>query len=316
MFVPHWARLRRRHAAGGTDIDRITVFGRRTDRFARKIHLLPWRKKSWPPKLFSRSAMCRIRSSPPDGSQVAFVVSDAITGDKRTRHIWLYDKKIGAARQITFSEKSESSPRWSPNGKMLAFLSNRDEEQQIYILRIEGGEGAALTKGKAGVHSFGWSPDGQSIAFISPDPPSEEEEKKKKDKDDAHVVDREDKNARLRVVNVSTEEARALTPPTWGVRELDWLPDGQSIVVNGYRPARVRPAHRAYLRGRRKRRQNSRTARSPRPFRRSARFSRGRSALFRRQSRRWAGTARPARHRVTRRRGEKFDRRKPRSRSG
>jgi len=61
----------------------------------------------------------------PDGSRVAFVASDPLKGEKRIRHIWLYDKKSGTARQLTFSEKSESWPRWSPDGKKLAFLSNR-----------------------------------------------------------------------------------------------------------------------------------------------------------------------------------------------
>jgi len=47
----------------------------------------------------------------PDGSRVAFVVSDPLKGEKRIRHIWLYDKKSGTARQLTFSEKSETWPR-------------------------------------------------------------------------------------------------------------------------------------------------------------------------------------------------------------
>ena len=104
----------------------------------------------------------------PDGTRVAFVVGDAQTSEKRTRHIWLYDKRSNRARQLTYSDKSESSPRWSPDGKQLAFLSNRGEQQQIYVLRMEGGEAAAITKGKAGVELFAWAPDGQSIAYLSP----------------------------------------------------------------------------------------------------------------------------------------------------
>src|SRR5271167_2627998 len=67
----------------------------------------------------------------PDGTRVAMVVSDPFKGEKRTRHIWLYDKQRNTTRQLTFSEKSESSPRWSPDAKNLAFLSNRGDEQQI-----------------------------------------------------------------------------------------------------------------------------------------------------------------------------------------
>jgi Tol biopolymer transport system component len=70
----------------------------------------------------------------PDGSRVAFVVSDPLKSEKRIRHIWLYDQKSGTVRQLTYSEKSEISPRWSPDGKKLAFLSNRGgDEQQIYF---------------------------------------------------------------------------------------------------------------------------------------------------------------------------------------
>jgi Tol biopolymer transport system component len=117
----------------------------------------------------------------PDGARVAFVVSDPLKGEKRTRHIWLYDKSSNTARQFTYSEKSESSPRWSPDGKGLAFLSDRGgDEEQTFLLRSEFGEAAAVTSGKAGVTAFEWSPDGQAIAYLAPDPKSEAQEKKEK----------------------------------------------------------------------------------------------------------------------------------------
>ncbi|MGC2391070.1 MAG: hypothetical protein WA621_16875, partial [Candidatus Acidiferrum sp.] len=76
----------------------------------------------------------------PDGIRVAFVVTDPPKGVGRARHLWLYDEKSGVVRQITFSAKDESSPRWSPDGKQLAFLSNREDQQQIYLMRMDGGE--------------------------------------------------------------------------------------------------------------------------------------------------------------------------------
>lgn len=168
----------------------------------------------------------------PDGSRVAFVVSEPLKSEKRIRHIWLYDKKSGAVRQFTYSAKSESWPRWSPDGKKLAFLSNRGgDEQQIYVMSMMGGEAAPMTKGKTSVSAFAWSPDGQSIAYIAPDPKSEAEEKKVKDKDDARVVDKEDKQPRLRILDLAKKEEHAVTPATWKVKELKWMADGQSIVV-------------------------------------------------------------------------------------
>jgi len=168
----------------------------------------------------------------PDGQRVAFVVSEPQKNEKRIRHIWLYEKKSGAARQLTYSDKSEISPRWSPDGKKLAFLSNRGgDEQQIYILSMTAGEAAPVTKGKASVTAFDWAPDGQSIAYIAPDPKSEAEEKKIKDKDDARVVDKDDKQPRLRILDLAKKEEHAVTPAAWKIEEMKWMPDGQSIIV-------------------------------------------------------------------------------------
>ena len=175
----------------------------------------------------------------PDGTRVAFTVSDPWKTDKQTRHIWLYDVTGKQLHQLTFSQKSESSPRWSPDGKSLAFLSDREgDHQQIYLLRMEGGEASALTKGKAGVSAFSWSYDATAIAYLASDEKTEAEEKKEKNKDDARVVDKDEKHPRLRLVGLAKLENRALTDPSWEVKELDWLPDSQNIIIR----ATTRPA--------------------------------------------------------------------------
>jgi dipeptidyl aminopeptidase/acylaminoacyl peptidase len=168
----------------------------------------------------------------PDGVHVAFVVAEPPKSDRRPRHIWLYDKGSGNVRQFTFSAKDESFPRWSPDGKQIAFLSNRDGQQQIYVMRADAGEAAAVTKGKRSVHSFAWSPDSKQIAFLAPDAKSEAEEKKDKDKDDARVVDMKDKQSRLWLVTLATGETRALTDANWEMSELSWLKTGDRIVVS------------------------------------------------------------------------------------
>jgi dipeptidyl aminopeptidase/acylaminoacyl peptidase len=183
-----------------------------------------------------------------DGARLAFVVTEPAKGTARLRHIWIYDASSGVARQITFSGKSELAPRWSPRpsaslasaerpkagGSQLAFLSDREEgQQQIYLMSMSGGEGRAITKGKRSVKAFEWSPDGKSIAFLAPDAKTEEEEKKEKDKDDAKVLDKDDKHARLWIVDVATGETRALTKPNWNFDELAWLPIGNVVVVKG-----------------------------------------------------------------------------------
>src|SRR4029077_45217 len=86
-----------------------------------------------------------------DGNRLAFVVTEPAKGERRARHIWIYEKQSGALRQFTYSAKSDFWPRWSPDGKQLAFLSDRDEQQQVYAMHANGGEASALTKGKRGV---------------------------------------------------------------------------------------------------------------------------------------------------------------------
>ena len=169
----------------------------------------------------------------PDTTKLAFVLTESPKGTERLRHIWLWDKQSGAVRQFTYSAKSESNPRWSPDGKQLAFLSNREEnQQQIFAMRTDGGEGVAVTQGKRSVKSLEWAPDGKHIAYLAPDAKTDQEEKKEKDKDDAHVADREDKRARLWILDIATKETRALTKPNWEVRELAWAPKGDRIIVS------------------------------------------------------------------------------------
>jgi len=168
----------------------------------------------------------------PDGSRLAFVVTEPAKGERRARHIWIYEKQSGAIREFTFSAKSDFLPRWSPDGKQIAFLSDRDEQQQVYVMRADGGEAIALTKGKRGVKNFAWSPDSKQIAFLAPDAKSETEENKEKDKDDAHVVDKEDKHARLWLLTLDTGEAKALTEPKWDISEAVWHPSGTGLMLS------------------------------------------------------------------------------------
>jgi dipeptidyl aminopeptidase/acylaminoacyl peptidase len=167
----------------------------------------------------------------PDGKRLAFVVMEPAKGQNRKRHIWIHESGEENSRQFTYSEKSEGGPRWSPDGKTLAFLSDRGEAQQIYLMRADGGEGVALTKGKNGVRGFEWSPDGTRIAYIAPDAKSDAEEKKEKDKDDAHVADKDDKHGRLWIVTVATGETKALTKPSWDVRQIVWMHNGAQLVM-------------------------------------------------------------------------------------
>ncbi len=106
----------------------------------------------------------------PDGRWIAYVV---VTVDKDDngyqRHIWLMPTAGGAPVQLTRSGK-DTQPRWSPDGKTLAFTSGRNDKSQIYLLPIgePGGEPRPLTRLPNGANTPVWSPDGQQMAFLAP----------------------------------------------------------------------------------------------------------------------------------------------------
>src|SRR3989339_632832 len=105
----------------------------------------------------------------PDGGWVAYTMSQMdAKKDSADTDIWMAPLAGGEAIRLTTSDKSESSPRWSPDGKYLGFVSSRDgKKSQVWLLPRAGGEASRLTDFKGGVSSFDWSPDGQSIAFVS-----------------------------------------------------------------------------------------------------------------------------------------------------
>lgn len=105
----------------------------------------------------------------PDGSRVAFTVKHIDSGkNKYFQHLWMVNKGGGTPRQFTSGEQTDGHPRWSPDGKQIAFTSNRQKpKSQIYIIPADGGEARALTNLDEGsVGQIAWSPDGSKIAFL------------------------------------------------------------------------------------------------------------------------------------------------------
>ncbi|MGH9728594.1 MAG: S9 family peptidase, partial [Candidatus Acidiferrales bacterium] len=168
----------------------------------------------------------------PDGARLVFTVNEPPKDTENPRHIWIMDVATRQVRQYTFSGKSDDSPRWSPDGKFLAFLSNRDQFRQIYLMSSNGGDAYAITEGKRNIGSFEWSPDGKKIAFVAPDEPTAAEQKKEKDKDDAVVVDHDDKHSRIWIFDMGTKKSRALTAANWEVHEAQWTPHGDGLIVS------------------------------------------------------------------------------------
>ncbi len=168
----------------------------------------------------------------PDGSKVAFTVSEPVQGTSQNRDIWIYDILKKELRQFTYADKSDSSPRWSPDGKQVAFLSSRAEKTQIYLISIDGGEACALTRVETGVSSFAWSPDGGSIAYLAREPQTEAEKKKKEAKDDARVIQKNEKHACLWVIDLDSKEIDKLTKNIWRISGFAWMPGGDSLILS------------------------------------------------------------------------------------
>src|SRR2546428_12097169 len=110
----------------------------------------------------------------PDGQWVAYTVSTIDTKeDKSNTHIWMAGHDGKNDRQITFSNDSESAPRWSPDGKYLAFTSSRPGKakgSQVWLLGRSGGEAYQLTELKGRLQGYEWSPDSKRLALVIGDP--------------------------------------------------------------------------------------------------------------------------------------------------
>lgn len=126
----------------------------------------------------------------PDGRQVAFCVKRVDRRENRyVSHLWLVPAKGGKPRQLTRGNVLDGSPAWSPDGRELAFVSDRGEVSNVWVLPLEGGEPRAVTSLEGGpVASIGWSPDGKEIVFAHLSLRKKTEEQKKTEPTFRHIT--------------------------------------------------------------------------------------------------------------------------------
>jgi len=171
----------------------------------------------------------------PDGSQIAFQMSrpraETDPPGAARAELWIVPANGGEPRRLT--QEEDRSPRWSPDGRTIAFLGRRGQgaTTQIHLLNAAGGESRPLTSAPAPVTTFKWSPDGRSIAFTYADPQTDEEKKAIAAGRDWTVHDRNYKHTRLYRIDIASGKTELVTQADKTVHEYDWSPDGTQLVI-------------------------------------------------------------------------------------
>src|SRR5216684_8288565 len=194
----------------------------------------------------------------PDGQWVAYAVrTRMLKEDKSEQRLWMVSTRGGDAVPLTAEGVSSAHPRWSPDGKYLAFTSARNGgKNQVWLLDRRGGEAQKLTEVAQGINDFEWSPDSTRLVLVLQDPkPEDAEAAKDKDKDKPapkpktpppFVIDRlqfkEDtvgyldrRRTHLYVFDVASKKGTQVTSGDFDDNEPAWSPDGKSLAFTSNR---------------------------------------------------------------------------------
>ncbi|CAM5208856.1 Dipeptidyl aminopeptidase/acylaminoacyl peptidase OS=Ureibacillus acetophenoni OX=614649 GN=SAMN05877842_10782 PE=4 SV=1 [Ureibacillus acetophenoni] len=187
----------------------------------------------------------------PNGEEAVFIRTEIDEKDnKYYAHLYYLQLSTGAVAQWTFGKERISSPKWSPDGKQVAFLSNREEKNHLYIISTIGGEAKKVTSLDSGVSSFLWDPSGDKIWLSSKIKSgknfTDKTEKEEKPLPKPYVVDgmkykmdgldgaglvQQDSYSQIAVLNLKDESFEQFTSGNYQHSLQAISPDGKKIIV-------------------------------------------------------------------------------------
>ena len=194
----------------------------------------------------------------PEGKWIAYTLSTVdVAADKRDSDVWMASTDGKENIRVTSSTESETSPKWSPDGKQLSFLSSRPGKakgSQVWVLERRGGEAQQLTDVKGRLSAYEWSPNSKQLLLILRE---EEDDKKDEKKPEAGapeklkpiVIDRYSfkrdgvgyvsgaKRSRLFLFDIETKKLELVTTENFDEAAPAWSPDGKWIAYAGNRSA-------------------------------------------------------------------------------
>jgi dipeptidyl aminopeptidase/acylaminoacyl peptidase len=186
----------------------------------------------------------------PDGMRVVYEIQKTNWEENAfERNLWIADIPAGESHALTSAKKSSTNAAWSPDGKWIAFLSDRpgqitgtpDGKKQLYVISADGGEAQQLTKVENDVNALEWAPDSKRIAFSMTDPEPKALKDRKEKYGDYSVVHADYQMMHLWTTEVPgggalvAEPKRLTDGAKFSVGEFSWSPDGTRIAFSAQR---------------------------------------------------------------------------------